>query len=371
MRTPVIAILASLQPFEADPSFPRPTGHYAVWLSSLFHALQKQTEYEIHWVTLSKDINKTKVIQSHNQTVHILPRGSRTVGLYTFYFRERALITKELKQINPDLIHTWGTEDCYSYCAKKIKGAKLLSIQGLLTSCKQRGAISRFLQLQSLYEISTLKAYPHITAESPWAEERLRELIDQGTIHHFEYAVQEAFWHVNRTPSEHPTALYGGSDTPLKNVQTLIEAFSDPRLSHIQLHLAGIEKENHPGLPPNIQCLGRISRENMVKQLGSAWCLVHASLADCAPNIVNEARVMGVPVIVSTECGSKQHVDDGKSGFILNPLDIEGFIRSTLYVCSSRGTTLKMGAHGQEKCREALSAETMLKTLLQIYQQIL
>lgn len=368
---PRIALLAAFQPSEADPNFPEPVGHYAVWLSALYHALAEQNQYEIHWVTLSKLVKKPRLIEDKGQFIHVLPRASRTLGQFTLYAHDRWIVARELKRVKPDLVHAWGTEDCYALCGCDFRGKKLLSIQGLLTACIARGYMPRFAHRQSIYERKAMKVYKDITAESSWARERVHEIVPNARVHLFEYAVNDIFFEQQRHSSEKPTALYGGSDVPLKNVRTLIAAFSDPRLSHVTLYLAGVNASAHPGLPSNIVCLGRLDRPGMAQQLSSAWCLVHASLADTGPTVVKEARVMGLPVALSTECGSKQHVEEGKSGFILSPRDTEGFIRAVLAMTQDRQTSLSMGAWGQEDCRRALSAETMYQSLCKLYQDLL
>lgn len=109
----------------------------------------------------------------------------------------------------------------------------------------------------------------------------------------------------------------------------------------------------------------------MAKLLSEAWCLVHMSLADTGPTIVKEARVAGLPVIVSNECGSCQHVVDGKSGFILHPHDVDGLVRAVLAVTKDAQTAQAMGEFGCAECRQALSGETMVGKLLAIYREIL
>lgn len=368
---PRIAILADFQPSEADPSFPKPSGHYAVWLSSLFHTFENQNEYEIHWVTLNKGVTSPGIIEAKGQFVHVIPRGSRTLGQFTLYLRERLSVAREIKRIKPDLVHAWGTEDCYATCGADFKGNRLLSTQGLLTSYIQRGTMPRFAHRQSRYERRDLRAYPDITTESPWSEDRVRELAPRARIHHLEYAVEQRFFGKERELAEPPCVLYAGSDTPLKNIETLVQAFRDERLTNVTLNLAGVSADNHPNLPHNIHCLGRISRDEVVHQMQKAWGLVHASLADTGPTVVKEARVMGLPVALSTECGSKQHVEEGKSGFIIPPHDKEGFIRAVLTMTRDRQTSRSMGAWGQEECRRALSAETMYRSLCSLYEDIL
>lgn len=368
---PRIAILAAFQPSEADPNFPRPVGHYAVWLSSLFHAFEGQSEYEIHWITLNKGVTSPRIIEAKGQFIHVLPRGSRTIGQLTLYLRERFSLAKALKIIRPNLVHAWGTEDCYAFCGAAFKGKKLLSVQGLLTACIARGYMPRFAHRQSLYEKKSIKAYEDITAESPWARERVHELAPQARVYALEYAVEQRFFEKKRELSATPSVLYAGSDTPLKNVDTLIEAFRNPSLKHVTLNLAGVSEDERPGLPDNIRCLGRLSRDEIVQQMQKAWGIVHASLVDTGPTAVKEARVMGLPVILSSECGSKQYIEEGKSGFILEPTDTEGFVRSVLAVTRDQATSFAMGAHGREACRWALCAETMCADLLKLYRRLL
>lgn len=365
-----IAIIANFQPWEADPRFPKPIGHYAVWLSALFHAFEQQDEYEIHWVTLNKAVTSARIIESKGQFVHVLPRGSRTIGQFTRYARERWAVARALRQVGPDLVHAWGTEDCYALCGGDFKGKRLLSLQGSLTGCVERGQMPPFFIRQSRFEKKALRHYQDITAESPWAEERVRELAPEAELHHLEYAVEQRFFDKERELSDTPSVLYAGSDTPIKNIETLVQAFRDERLAKVTLNLAGVSAENHPDLPPNIRCLGRISRDEVVHQMQKAWGLVHASLADTGPTVVKEARVMGLPVALSTECGSKQHVEESKSGFIIPPRDTEGFIRAVLAMTQDRKTSLSMGAWGQEDCRRALSAETMCSSLLDLYHKL-
>lgn len=370
MSKPTVAILADFPVFEVDPMQPRPRGHYAIWLSALFDSLKTQDEYNIHWVTLCKHLPDARHIIAGGQHFHLLPRARKKLGLYSLYVYDRFHVAQALKQIHPDLVHAWGTEDCYALCGKDFAGRKLLSIQGLLRTYMQRARMSTFERHHSLYEIPAIKAYRHITTESPWAAEQALALAPGRVVHHLEYAVEERFFDMQRHPSETPTVLFGGTNTPVKNIPTLVRAFSDPRLAHVTLRLAGPEPNDFPqGLPNNITALGRISRDDMVREMASVWCLVHPSLADTGPTVAKEARVIGLPVILSTACGSKQHIVEGKSGYIIDPLDTEQLIRAVLSVTASRETSIGMGRFGQEQCRRALCSETMRERLLEIYRE--
>ncbi|MBP3499779.1 MAG: glycosyltransferase [Akkermansia sp.] len=371
MIRPKIAILCNFPAWLISQKVPVFLGHYAVWLKALYDSYPEDGPYELHWISLNKDISSPIRFTARAQHFHILPRVKKTIGLYTAYVTDRCRIARELRLIKPDLLHTWGTEDCFGLCGKDFKGKWLHSVQGLLKACMQRGPMPRFFRHHSVYEPGVLRASKYITTESPWAAERVREMAPQASPYLFEYAVEERFFNQERALADSPSCLYCGSNTPLKNLECAIAAFSRPELAHVKLELAGVEPGSIPGLPGNVIPLGRISRDEVVQKLSQAWCLVHPSKADTGPTAAKEARVMGVPVIISDQCGSKQYVDEGKSGYIISPSDAEALVRGALDITSSSERCQEMGQHQQEQCRQALSAQAMINRLIEIYHQVL
>lgn len=367
-----IAILGTFPAWVVDSSLSSSGRHYAVWLVSLYHILENVADrYEIHWITTSRQISRTRHIESKRQHFHILPGSSLKLGQMTHYLRERFLIGRQLRRIRPDIVHAWGTEYFYALAAKDFKGKKLLSMQGVLTAYCDRAPMPPFMIKQSKFERACLKDFQHISTESVWAAERCREIAPSATIHLWDYAANEQFFHTTYQPGKAPVCLAAGTDTPIKNLHCAIEAFSKPELSHIKLYLAGAEARHYTNLPPNIVPLGRVGREQMQELLSSAWALVHPSLADSCPNIVKEARVVGVPCIVTEDCGAKQYVVHGKSGYVIPVHNSEALAQAVLKITSSRENAMSMGAHDQSRCREALSASTMSKELLRLYSTIL
>ena len=368
-----IAIIGDLPLWEASEQ-PVPDAnawHYCVWLSALASALRYQKNFDIHWIIPSRSIKCRHVIEARNQTFHLLPKARLTLGQYTGYLYDTCVIQKELAFVAPDLLHSWGTENSYSLAASYCRGSKLISIQGLLKAYAEKARLSRFERIQALYEPFTIRRFQHITTESPWATARVKDIIPSASPFHLEYAVEERFFNMPRLLSERPTCLYAGTNVPVKNLPALIKAFSDPALAHVELRLAGIMPEEFPRLPANIRPIGRLNRQAMTQQLSQAWALVHPSHADTGPTIAKEARVMGLPVMLTTSCGSQQHIEAGKSGFIVEPNDIAAMKEAVLQMTDSAETALSMGRYGQEGCRQKLSAGTMIETLMGIYQEIL
>lgn len=371
---PRIAILADYPAWTFLPELPQRKGSFPVWLTALHHALGEQQDFEIHWMTASKNVGETKTIETNGQFFHLFPRARKTIGLFTAYLWDRAIIRRKLARIRPSLIHVWGTEDVYALAGLDYPAQRLLSIQGLLNAYAERGPISPFERRQRLWERYALKRYEHMTAESPWSRARARETAPNAHIDLVEYGVEQPFFQLERKPSAKPVFLYGGLLSRLKGTDTLLQAFSSPALAHVELRLAGNGNAAHfyeGELPPNICPLGPLDRAAMTAQMAEAWCLIHPSRADTGPTIAKEARVAGLPVILTEDCGSKQHVEPGLSGYVVPPGDTDALIQAALEIASSRDQALKMGAYGRDACRERLRPEQTASRFLQLYRCLL
>lgn len=366
-NTPKIAILANFPIAELESTAPLDLTTY--WLTSLKEMLSQQTDFEVHWYIFRRHAKKHNLFRD-GQYFHILSPISIRVDAALNYLPAKWMLWRELKKLHPQLLHAWGMERHNAICGSIFKGKKLLSVQGILSTCTKRVTMSPFEIKQAQTEADVLKKYPFITTESPWAADRLRELCPDISPLIIEYAVEKRFFSMAWEPVERPEFLSVISNSPIKNIHTLIAAFSDPRLAGITLRIAGISRTAYPDAPENIEFLGRIKRSQVAERMAKAWGLIHPSLADTGPSVVKEARVIGLPVILSTECGSKQHITDGKSGFIVEPKDIESIIKHVKYLAESRERCIRMGMFGRDECRQKLSHQTMAEAFLGLYKEM-
>lgn len=373
-----IAILADYPYWQYIQGCDRQGRHPTPWLAALVQAFSRTPgvaspfdKYEFHWIVLTKAVKKERSEEVNGQFMHLIPSGSKTVSQYLRYWPDRLKIRKFLKRLKPDLLHAWGTESAYGLCAKDFKGKKLFSLQGALTAYAQRAYMAPFMVRQARFEKEVFSAMPIITAESSWARDCVLELVPTADVRLWEYAAEERFFGMERRMAEHPLCVMAGTDTPIKNLRLAISAFSRPELKHVTLYLAGARPESYPNLPENIKPLGFVSRDRMVELHRASWALVHPSLADCCPNVVKEARTMGVPCVVTSECGAKQYIEHGKSGYIIEPHDEQQLVDAVLSMTKDAQTSIDMGQHDRERCREALSQKTMIDGILALYSEIL
>ncbi len=370
-KKPVIAILGNFPTWLRSDLVPPRNSSPSSWLLALHDAFSHSDEFEFHWIVLDQTIKEPIEYEDKGAIFHVIPAGNRKVSLFTAHFVNRFKIARYLKKLKPDLIHIWGTEFSYGLCGRDFKGKKLFSLQGVLTAIRKRSNLASAERLQSYYEGAIFRSMPIITAESLWAKERVLEICPKANVLLWEYAVQEHFFSILRNLDAKPCCLMGGTNTPVKNQQLAIRAFSRPELRHVTLYMAGEKPKGLDVLPDNIVTLGRINRNEMAELLSRVWAVVHPSFADTGPTMVKEARVVGVPVILSHECGAKDYVEHGKSGFVISPVDEQQLVDAVLYITHDKETSLVMGHHNQNLCRNALSRDTMVKWISNTYRSIL
>lgn len=370
-----IAILAAY-PVHLLPGFEgqSPGGHYATWLPQLSKNFEGliQSEDEIHWVVMSKLVDKKMTVFFNQQTFHLLPRKKLSLSIVSYFLFERRAISSILGEIGPDIVHGWGTEDVYGPAQADWKGVSLLSMQGII-SClwkiSRGGFLERFL---SLYEPRTIRRSKYVTIESSWGKEQIARIAPDVPSALVEYGVPLKFFNIERRLAEKPTFIYVGSLCYRKGTDVVVEAFSDPRLSHTRLLVLGDgpmrrELEQCPG---NVEIFGRVGQEKVMELLGSCWALVHPTRADTSPNSVKEARVSGLAIITTKAGGQTQYVEDGVSGLFFDPEDVESLIEAILSFSADRESAREMGVHGLSTYQEMLQPSRTAREFYALYREM-
>ena len=372
-----VAILADF-PLHVIPEFGekfRPTGHYATWLPQTAEAFGRLADLEAHWVVLSHRLSEEKKINWKNQTFHVLPTSTKHRAS-TLFRRDRASIARVLKDIGPDLVHGWGTEDVYALAAVASGFRSMISMQGILSHILLKSRRHPREYFQGLLEWYVLWRARHVTVESEWGKARISRRNPWVDISVVEYGVQPHFFDVPWEPDPtKPVAIFVGSLSHLKGIQDLVAAFRLPALSGAELWVVGggagewAQDLQHQA-PENVRWFGRKSSQETAALLGRAWCLALPTRADTSPNVVKEARVVGLPV-VTTPCGGQvSYVEDGRNGFLVQPGDVNTLAEKLSVLLSDLTLTKKMGGTSQTEQREWFRPENTAQRFWQLYKNM-
>lgn len=95
-------------------------------------------------------------------------------------------------------------------------------------------------------------------------------------------------------------------------------------------------------------------RENALEITAGLDALVHASLLpDPLPTVLIEAMALGVPVVGSDAGGVREIIEDGVTGMVVPPGDVEAMARAMLRLLSDPDEARSMGEAGRERALRA------------------
>jgi len=159
-----------------------------------------------------------------------------------------------------------------------------------------------------------------------------------------------------------------GRVSPEKNVGAIVEAAS--RLRQIPFKIAG-SLERMPGLmddsPSNVEWLGHVS-QGMDAFYGLSRAILLPSVwFEGFPKTLAEAMLHAKPVICSRIGGLPEIVDDGETGFLVDPQDRDGLTARIRYLWENPAVCRRMGAAGREKVLREYSTERYYDRLMSAY----
>ncbi len=353
-----IAILAEfpLSALEGE-AVGRGGGQGCTWLPQLALAFRECNDLEIHWVILDRTLRKTVVVESLGQWFHRVPAVKFSVDLALNYLPARRVLGREIRKIQPDVVHAWGTELIYPAALRDFKGPKILSMQGILTEYNRIGGLPCDWRWRKMIasEKAFIRSATIVTSESQWGIDKIKEIDPTADCRMVEYGVHPSFYEVPWQPdAEKPYALYVGGSGTRKGLDILLDAMKLLPERQWELRLAGdISLTNDclaAGLK-NFKCLGLLPWAEMKTQLQGAWCSVLPTRGDTSPNSVKEARVIGVPVVTTVHGGQAGYIRDGENGRIVQPLDAKNLAAALDDVMSSltRARELGQGRHAEDR----------------------
>ena len=349
--------------------------HATSWLVDLPEAFASLEGLEIHWIALSDQVGAEISFRAHGGKFHVLPT-KKSGRASSFYCEDRRVIQECLERIRPDVVHGWGTEDVYALAAVHSGRPNVVSMQGILSKIVLKSWMHPREYFQALLELYCLRKAQVVTTESEWGAAVVRKRRGTKPVEIVEYGVQKVFFSKQWKPeAEKNFAIFVGSIRAGKGIQDLVEAFRDPALSGSELVVVGgVEgewaKQLQKGATTNIRWLGRKTAEETAQLMSKAWCLVLPTRADTSPNVVKEARVIGLPVITTRHGGQASYVKDGEDGYFVECGDIKGLVQKLRIVLGSLATAEKLGKVGQQRYRDFFTPDQTAKRFQSLYRKV-
>lgn len=359
-----------------------PRRHPATWQLVLLGEFQKDPRIKLHVILFRGQIERDFSFEQNGTVFHVL-KASPKMRLASWFWLDTFRIRKVCKEINPDLVHAWGSEKGASLIARRLPYPYVMTIQGLFAWYKQIIKLPLYDRIVEYIERVSLRHAPVVTTESNFAVKFLQEHFPGPKIHQAEHAPNHAFHRVQRHPLTHPVNFVSiGSVSHRKGTDLLFAAaeqlsgefdftltiITNPVPGYIQ----SLETTISERTKSRIKFKHHLQPHEVARELETATMLLMPTRADTSPNAVKEAAVAGVPVVASTVGGIPDYIVHEKNGILFQPDDLEAFVKALRTACAhplfSKGL---VDPETLAKQREYLSPELMARNFFRAYESAL
>ena len=355
-----------------------PKQHAATWMPVLLDEFRRVPMLKIHVLVLRNNVRQNHVFERDGVTFHVLkvPRRLRAPSIF---FVDTVLLKRELRRIQPDLVHAWGTERGAALVASRLGYPYLVTIQGLLTWYRELIPFGVYDRFATLLEQVGLRRARFVTTESTFAAGYLRQKYPRLAVMQAEHAPNPLFFQVCRRPQTAPVRFIAvgtldyrkGSDLLMRGLNALT-----PEFSFELLVIGGSGGTIINSLRPELSAefwrritfKVNLSPGQVAEEMSMATIKVLPTRADTSPNAVKESVVAGVPVVASGIGGILDYVVPGKNGILFPsgnlPELVDSLRNAVNHPLFGRG---EVDASCLSETREYLSPVRMKQRFLEAY----
>jgi glycosyltransferase involved in cell wall biosynthesis len=296
---------------------------------NLVRALAAFGNLEVHVVTLERDPALIGDSNWAGAVIHRLPRHP-SGELRNATGPGRRQLQEYLRRLRPTIVHA---HDIYGLMVKGLLLPRVFTIHGFIyrdTLLSGQNWPWFRSKIWRLVETAGWADQPHLISISPYVRERLGG-VATGVIHDIDNPLAEDFFEIER--AEQPgVVLSAASICPRKNTLTLIDAVAQMVRNDIavELRLAGAVTDAAYGervkqairdhaLQNRVTLLGPIRTSEIRQELARAAVFALLSLQENSPMVIEEAMAAGVVVLTSNRCGMPYMVQNGETGYLVDP----------------------------------------------------
>lgn len=151
-------------------------------------------------------------------------------------------------------------------------------------------------------------------------------------------------------PCERIRFLFLGSFTANKGVPFLLDAWKSINTNSAELILAGYGAiPDEVILPPNIRLLGRIEKNERQDLFHSSDVFICPSFYEGLALVQIEAAACGLPIIGTTNSGVSEIIQDGRSGFVIIPGEVDSLINKINWFIDHPESIERMGREARDR----------------------
>ncbi|MCK4851763.1 MAG: glycosyltransferase family 4 protein [Candidatus Omnitrophica bacterium] len=370
--------------------FPRdidtPRGGVESATVNLAAALAAMDDIDIHVVTFEKQIRRAEVSRIGEITVHRLPAPGCPQILDVSMGPGRRRLKKYITALKPDIVHFHET---YGLGIGRMPVPCVFTVHGFDSANipVESGHLGRKSWIRAplwkFVESRGLARQKRIISITPYVRERI-EPLTRARIYDIDNAISRAFFDIPRAEIT-GRVFSAGWISRRKNTLGIVRAFAAAIKGveiEASLHIAGEKKDpgysekveseiGLLGISDRVSLPGRIPQERMKQALSEAGIFVLASYQENAPMAIAEAMASGIPVISSNRCGMPYMVEDGKTGYLVDPDNTAALADRLRMLLTDRGLRKKMGEAARHSAEARFHPDVVAGKTREVYEKML
>ncbi|MCK6622843.1 MAG: glycosyltransferase family 4 protein [Calditrichaceae bacterium] len=368
--------------------------HPCTWIVTLSDALSRLPEVELHIITQRSNIAAPFHCFQDNIHFHFLKTGSTLPFLpigyswilpydvFTGFKKDRKMLLKKIREINPDIIHVHGTETPYAISAVESGYPHLISLQGIISRLVELNPSYRNKKLAML-EKEVIRRGENFVAKTDFIQRLVQEMNPTAIIYPIDNIVNPAFFRVSRNGIAQKRIVFAGSISPAKGAKETLLAFAEfsNEFPDYQLDLIGGGSPQYISelkavastynISDKIHWHGFITHQQMAEVFSKAKILVFPSQMDTSPNIVAEAMVSGLPVIATRVGGIPDMISHNQTGYLIEKPDHRLIYAALKTVLENDDLYRQISEKARSTARLRFSEAYNVEKVLTAYQEIL
>ena len=165
--------------------------------------------------------------------------------------------------------------------------------------------------------------------------------------------------------------MFAARNDPVKGADTLLGAVPLVRQQHpaVDFELFGYKPAAGEALPQGVHCHAFVTKDQLLAHYHRADICVVPSRWDNSPNTVYEAMAAGKPVVASRVGGIPELVEDGVTGFLVEPNEPQQLADAIVRLLQNEQARRAMGERGRERIQKLAGLHENVARRLEIYQQ--
>ena len=343
------------------------------------------------------------------------------------YKRNTILLFKQIiRQVHPDIIHIFGTEDIYSNYMihasfeEGLLNHTVINIQGLATAIadnyyaglpdrvinrytfrdwyKHNGIKEqkdKFIK-QGIDEIDSIKMAQHIIGRTDWDEKMCKMYNPKVNYHYCNETLRNAFYNnlwCYCNCQKHSIFL-SEVNYPVKGFHIVLQAMpkilqqypdaqiftTGPDLLH--LGLSGLIKQTsyvkylrelmfQNGLEKHITFLGILGEQKMCNEYLNANVFLCPSSIENSSNSIGEAMLLGTPVIASDVGGTRSIMGNNADGQMYQFRNTDALADAVMHVFSIKKNSEIISLQERKRAMELYDPQKNNNCLIRIYHEVL